>query len=128
MADKRDVYETLGISKSASSDEIKQAYRKLAKQYHPDVCKEENAEELQYASENNKQMEDRMHKFTLLSESVKHCADGENGDVLTLALHVGFAEGNLVALYGNTTLMEFLALIVDSLAFEEYNGVCALKS
>ena len=37
MADKRDYYETLGIDKSASADEIKKAYRSLAKKYHPDM-------------------------------------------------------------------------------------------
>ncbi len=37
MADKRDYYEVLGVGKGTSTDEIKKAYRKLAKQYHPDV-------------------------------------------------------------------------------------------
>lgn len=37
MADKRDYYEVLGISKTAADDEIKKAYRQLAKKYHPDA-------------------------------------------------------------------------------------------
>lgn len=43
MADKRDYYEVLGVNKGATDDEIKKAYRKLAKQYHPDLNKD-NAE------------------------------------------------------------------------------------
>ena len=37
MADKRDYYEVLGVNKGASEAEIKKAYRKVAKQYHPDL-------------------------------------------------------------------------------------------
>jgi curved DNA-binding protein len=41
----RDYYEVMGIARDATQDEIKRAYRKLARKYHPDVSKEEDAEE-----------------------------------------------------------------------------------
>src|SRR4051812_50045726 len=46
MAPPKDPYKTLGVDKKASSDEIKKAYRKLARQYHPDTNPgDEQAEE-----------------------------------------------------------------------------------
>lgn len=41
----KDYYDILGVSKDASDDEIKHAYRKLSKKWHPDINKAPNAEE-----------------------------------------------------------------------------------
>ncbi len=62
MADKRDYYEVLGVQKGASADEIKKAYRKLAKKYHPD------------ANPDNKEAED---KFKEASEAYEVLSDDQ---------------------------------------------------
>ena len=46
MSEKRDYYEVLGVSKSASASELKNAFRSLARKYHPDRSQEDNAEEM----------------------------------------------------------------------------------
>ncbi|HEY1198702.1 MAG TPA: molecular chaperone DnaJ [Thermoplasmata archaeon] len=60
---KRDYYEVLGVPKTATEDEIRQAYRRLARQYHPDVAKE-----------NPKAAEEKFKEF---SEAYEVLADAE---------------------------------------------------
>jgi molecular chaperone DnaJ len=45
MPEKRDYYQVLGVGRDASSDDLRRAYRRLAKEYHPDVNKDDGAEE-----------------------------------------------------------------------------------
>ncbi|WP_124057328.1 molecular chaperone DnaJ [Vaginisenegalia massiliensis] len=74
MADKRDYYEVLGVSRDASDAEIKRAYRKLSKQYHPDINKEADAEV---------KFKEISEAYEVLSDSQKRAAYDQYGHAAT---------------------------------------------
>ena len=74
MAEKRDYYEVLGVSKSSSKDQIKDAYRKLAMQYHPDRNKAPDAEA----------------KFKEISEAYAVLSDDDKRRQYDMLGHAGF--------------------------------------
>ncbi|MCL2603188.1 MAG: molecular chaperone DnaJ [Defluviitaleaceae bacterium] len=78
MADKRDYYDVLGVAKQSSDDDIKKAYRKLAKQYHPD------------ANPGDKKAEE---KFKEVSEAYGVLSDGDKRSAYDRMGHAAFSQG-----------------------------------
>ena len=98
---KRDYYEVLGISKSASKDEIKKAYRKLSKKYHPDINKEPDADE----------------KFKEVKEAYEVLSDDQKRSIMTnLVIPIQtkdlVAEETMVALAA-LKIFSVLSLVVE---------------
>jgi molecular chaperone DnaJ len=77
MADKRDYYEVLDVARNAQSDEIRKAYRRLARKYHPDINKEDGAEE---------QFKELTEAYEVLSNEERRAAYDRYG-------HAAFAGG-----------------------------------
>ncbi len=75
---KKDFYETLGVDKNASEDDIKLAFRRLAKKYHPDVNKEAGAEE----------------KFKEIQEAYAILSDANRRKQYDQFGHAAFEQGN----------------------------------
>ncbi|WP_455378570.1 molecular chaperone DnaJ [Petrachloros mirabilis] len=78
---KQDYYETLGVDRNASDDELKKAYRKLARQYHPD---------LQSGDHQKKQAEE---KFKQINEAYEHLSDQEKRKRYDMFGHAGSQGG-----------------------------------
>ncbi|MFH0954986.1 MAG: molecular chaperone DnaJ [Candidatus Micrarchaeota archaeon] len=78
MSEKRDYYDVLGLSKSAGADDVKSAYKRLAKEYHPDVSKDPKAKE---------KFQEVLEAYSVLSDGQKrqnydqfgHAAEGFSG-------------------------------------------------
>lgn len=77
MAAKRDYYEILGVSKTATEAEIKSAYRKMARQHHPDVDKSEGADA----------------RFKEISEAYQILSDAQKRKTYDQFGHAAFAGG-----------------------------------
>lgn len=77
MVDKQDYYETLGVSRGASQDEIKRAFRRLAQKHHPDV------------SEHKQEAEDR---FKEINEAYQVLSDPEKREVYDRYGHRGLEQ------------------------------------
>ena len=99
---KRDLYEILGVSKDASEADIKKAYRKLSKKYHPDINKEPGADE----------------KFKEIAEAYEILGDVQpmtNTDMLLMIQILDLvAEVSVADLMDSEDLAVMVTLLVDS--------------
>lgn len=78
MAEKKDFYEVLGVNKGASDVEVKKAYRKLAKKYHPDM---------------NQNSDSADHKFKEATEAYEVLSDTEKRQQYDQFGHAAFGQG-----------------------------------
>ncbi len=104
MAVKRDYYEILGVPRNASQEEIKKAYRKLARKYHPDICKKPECEE----------------KFKEINEAYQVLSDPEKRKLYDTYGHAAFEGGAPSENFGGGTPFENLEDVFKT--FGEFFG------
>ena len=80
MADKRDYYEVLGVSRSATDDDLKKAYRQLARQYHPDLHPDDPTAE---------------EKFKAITEAYEVLSNSEKRQIYDQYGHDGLENGGM---------------------------------
>ena len=102
MATKRDYYEVLGLAKGASDDEIKKAYRKLSKKYHPDINKEADAEE---------KFKEVSEAYEVLSDPQKKAAYDQYGHAGTDPNYGGGAGGLAVVVLVDSKIFSIHSLV-----------------
>ncbi len=108
---KKDYYDTLGVSKNASEAEIKSAFRKLAKKYHPDVSKEANASD---------KFKEAQEAYDVLSDSNKrkqydqfgHSAFDNQGGGFSSQGFGGFSQG-----FGDFDYQDIFSNIFETFGF-----------
>lgn len=104
---KRDYYEVLGLQKGATDEEIKRAFRKLAKQYHPDVNKEPGAEE----------------KFKEIGEAYSVLSDPQKKAQYDQFGHAAFENGGAGSGFGGFSADDIdLSSIFDDLFGSSFGG------
>jgi len=114
MAEKRDYYEVLGVDRQAGEEEVKKAYRQLARQYHPDVTKEdpkvaeERFKEISEAYEvlMDKEKRDLYDKYGHAGVNSQFQGGGFNwndfthqGDIRDIFGDMGFGGGNIFDMF-----------------------------
>jgi len=100
---KRDYYEILGVPRNASQEEIKKAYRRLVRKYHPDICKKPECEE----------------KFKEINEAYQVLSDPEKRKIYDAYGHAGLEQGAQGAPQGGIpSIEEILRDFMESIPFD----------
>ncbi len=128
MAKKRDYYEILGVSKNASQEEIKNAYRRAAKKYHPDVNpdnKKESEEKFKEAAEAYEVLSDsqkRTQYDQFGHEGMKNVF-GSEGFTWSNFTHVSDVEDILSSFFGEGAFKDFFRTTRTQESRRAYRGV-----